>query len=315
MRLLVAALTLLSALAAHGQSPFALRRSANRASSDVYLSGSYASAVGESTVYAFDLKLRYPRFYRRLNPGSLGGRRYFVFSPLGEFTTSRGTRASPDRIRLGADIVYLWDANPPEGRRPLVASRQWITQPAGEFDRRFATRSFVAASFYRLVFRSLNTLDARGAPKALKLGFTPTLDAGFEGGENFRNRLSRKTLAGGFTPGSGAIARIYGGVSVEQQLFTRQIVAQAAYQYRGPLRAEAFAYRPRPRAGEARPQPVDTLTAKPRHSVELGLGFPLASWFSLKPLYRWGSLPPSFNFLDHQFQISLELKGQVPIPN
>lgn len=316
MRLGVPILFLFPAAISLAQSPFALQKTANRATADLYLSGSYTGAIGEDTQYAFDIKLRYPRFFERLNPGATGDRQYLSFSPLAEFLTNKGTRASPDRIRLGLDLTYLVDANPGGQIRPTVTGRQWVTQPAGEFDRKFDTRSFVTTSFHRWIFRSFNTLDANGSVKGpLKLGFTPTIEAGVEAGYNFRNRLSQKLPNGDLTPGSGAIARIYGGFTAEQQLFTRQVVLLATYQYRGPLRQEAFTYRPRKKPGEARKNPIDILTAKPRHYLEVGLAFPLSNLWSIKPAYKWGSLPPSYNFLDHQFQIAIEMKGQVPVRN
>jgi len=75
------------------------------------------------------------------------------------------------------------------------------------------------------------------------------------------------------------------------------------YQYRGPLEQEVFTQRSDAPA-------IFFLSTKPRHYFEAGLRIPVFSYFALRPQYKWGSLPPAFSFLDHQYSLNIEVSAK-----
>ena len=90
-----------------------------------------------------------------------------------------------------------------------------------------------------------------------------------------------------------------------KQLGFENVVLVGTYQYRGPLRGEVFTKQ----LGDKLFSP--TLSAKARHYVELGIDVGIGDYFAIKPKYKWGSLPPAFTFLEHQYSVSLEVKAAV----
>jgi hypothetical protein len=109
--------------------------------------------------------------------------------------------------------------------------------------------------------------------------------------------------------GSGSVGRVFGSLSVYQQLGTERLELVGHYQIRKPMTDEVFQRKPTTRG-----DPQFSLTSKSRHYVELGLDWSPSeslSYLTLKPKYRHGSAPPAFNFLEHPFSISPEFKADV----
>jgi hypothetical protein len=265
----------------------------NTASVDVYLEGMIAGARGEETVYSAEIIARYPPWRKRVgcHPAA-ESRQYLRIAPYLEFFAGEGPLERLDRFRPAIEFTWIRDALS-HGSRPLVRSRQWITQFGGEFDRKFDTKSVIATSFYRWEFSTLP--DQPRGPAKLALSNVPTFDAGMELGNNFQNRVREN--------GSGLVARLYAAVNDRQELLTKRAALVGTYQYRGPLRQEVAVQR-------INRESINLLTAKPRHFVEVGLEFPF-SGINVKPVYRWGSLPPAFDFLDHSYAVSLEFKAKA----
>ena len=252
---------------------------ASRYLSDIYFTGSLVSARGEDTIYSWDIKLAYPKL---LNKNLGGGKKWLSLSPLIEFIANEGTDANPDRGKIAGQISYILDYT--NGQR-TVTEIQWLTDIGGEFDKKFYTQNFNVSTFLRLLFR---TFGRNG------YAFVPEIELGTEFGRNFRNRISER--------GSGNFARIFVGFNIYQELGSENIVLLVNYQYRSLLKNEIF-------SEKIEEELVRSLTKKARHYVEVGISIPIATFFSVTPKFKRGSLPPAFTFVDNQFSVSLELKA------
>jgi hypothetical protein len=276
---IVALWLLFGAPCASGQ--FVLEPASKRSNADIFLSGSLTGAKNENTIYSWDIKFSYPKFYKNIGRG----KRWLVASPLIEFVANKGTDANPDRAKGAAQFGLLLDTT--DSGTEKITEIQWLTDIGGEFDRRFDTQNFTVSTFLRTLFRTFGRN---------RYAFVPEFEFGTEFGNNFQNKL--------LTDGSGGVARLYAAFSGYQELGSESIVLLINYQYRGLLQDEIFSKK----FGE---QIVLSLTTKPRHYVEAGVAISVGEYFSIKPQYKWGSLPPAFTFVDSQYSIGLELKARV----
>ena len=247
-----------------------------RDDADIFLSGAMTAAKNAASSYQWDIKIAYPKYK---------GEHWFV-SPLIDFVANKGTDANPDKAKFVSSVGYAIPVSTPQFN--LIPEVQIINESGGEFDREFATKGFVSSTYARVLFRTFgSTVGERVAP---------LFDFGMDFGSNLSNKLSKD--------GSGAVARIYAGTSWYKELGSPNVVMVAAYQVRIPLRDEIF----QQKIGDGTRR---FLSTKARHFVEIGFDYGLSKYFSLKPKYRWGSLPPAYSFLDHQLSIALEIKAQV----
>jgi hypothetical protein len=129
-------------------------------------------------------------------------------------------------------------------------------------------------------------------------GIAPSfLLAGIEVGNNLSNFEN--------PDGSGLIYRPLAGANITA--FTKKvrpfqrIEVLAQYRVRFPRRLEAFS---RVIDGTT----TSVMTTKTRHYVGTDLDFILTDGFALSIKYRWGSLPPAFQFVDHQVTFGFRLK-------
>ena len=272
-----------------------------RDDADIYASGTLIGANHAQTVYAFDLKFAYRDFRKHI--GSFQGGWYLRARPLLEFVTNQGTRTSPDYVNLGGEVGFFRQRERPRngGHWFRPTSFEWVFNPRGEFDRSADTRNFVTASFLRLAFPN--------SPRhASLLNLNPSLRLGIEAGKNYRNLLQPQ--------GSGSIVRLYGSVGTifwfcgkdpktkqREQCDVSGRNIELKYQYRGPLEQEVFTQ-------QSADPTIRFLSTKPRHYFEAGVRIPIFSYFALHPQYKWGSLPPAFSFLDHQYTLNLEVSAK-----
>ena len=278
-----------------------LEEANTRDDADIYASGTLVGASGVQTIYAFDLKFAYRDF--RTHIGPFQGAWYLRARPLLEFVTNQGTGTSPDYLNLGGEVGLFRQLERPRNGgiwlRPT--SLELVFNPRAEFDRSIDTRNFVTASFLRLAFPN--------SPRhASLLNVNPSLQLGVESGKNYSNVLQPQ--------GSGTIARLYGSVrtifwfcgkdpktKLREQCDVSSRNVELKYQYRGPLEQEVFTLKSDDPAARI-------LSTKPRHYFEAGLRIPVFSYFALRPQYKWGSLPPAFSFLDHQYSLNLEVSAK-----
>ncbi len=78
-----------------------------------------------------------------------------------------------------------------------------------------------------------------------------------------------------------------------------------SYTLRWPLEPEPFQ-----RAGYNDDQPA--LSRLPRYWASVDLGFQLTTGIKIEAQYRYGSLPPSFEFVDHQVTLGIAILLRAP---
>lgn len=278
-----------------------LEEANSRDDADIYASGSLVGASNAQTIYSFDVKFAYREY--RTHIGSFQGPWYFRARPLLEYVTNEGTSTSPDYVNLGGEVGFFRQMERPKtGVRWLrPTSLEFVFNPRAEFDRDISTRNFVTSSFLRLAFPN-------SPEHASLLNVNPSLQVGVESGVNYSNALQAQ--------GTGTIVRLYGGISAifwhcgkdpkthqRDQCDVSGRNLELRYQYRGPLESEVFTQRSDDPA-------IRFLSTKPRHYFEAGLRIPVFSYFALRPQYKWGSLPPAFSFMDHQYSLNLEVSAK-----
>ena len=271
-------LVLLMLALARGAAAQALEPAADKSSADIFLSGALTAAGNADTIYTWDIKFTYPKIEKRLGSSD----HWFVASPTLEFVANKGTNANPDRIAVGGvGEVHFYTFGLFGRQIPNVVWSNVVTE---EFDRDRVTRALAYQTAARLAFRTFSFRNA-------SVAFVPRVEGGVEVGQNYENRLQ--------SDGSGRVTRLYGGATVYQELGVPWLTLSFAYQVRRPLQEEIFLRKHGDGRVELR------LTKETRHYVEVAPLFKVGKWFSLKPTYKHGSLPPAFNYVDGEFSLSL----------
>jgi len=287
---------LLSATSLYGAG---LEEANTRDEADVYASGTLVGASNAQTIYAFDVKFAYRQYKTHLPGSSFKSKWYLQARPLLEYVTNQGTSTSPDYVNLGGEVGLFRQFRRGGPFRP--DSVEIVFNPRAEFDRSVSTRNFVVATFARLPFPNY---PDRPSPVNLHT----SLELGMESGHNYSNVLQPQ--------GSGTIARAYGSLSLlfwhcgidpdthaRKQCEAGKRNLELKYEFRAPLQQEIFTQTLQDPA-------VQFLSSKPRHYFEAGVRIPVFSYFALHPQYKWGSLPPAFSFLDHQYTLNLEVSAK-----
>jgi hypothetical protein len=102
-------------------------------------------------------------------------------------------------------------------------------------------------------------------------------------------------------------------LSSPQSTEVYRLVIDGRYMLRLPFYPEPFVrseYVPNDR-GVVQRQKVTRLTTKPRHAVEAGITWNVSELVGIRAQYRFGSLPPLFEFVNHQVTIGLTFKAQL----
>lgn len=270
---------------------------ADKQSADIFLAGALTSASNAQTIYAWDIKFTYPKLMREIRESG----HWFHFSPRIEFTANKGTDANPDRVLIaGNEEIDFFTADLFGKYLPNVI---WVNVAGAEFDRDRKTKSFTYQSLARLAFKTLGwpgKLDEQGV-EGPPFAFLPRLEIGFETGTNVKNRLQ--------VDGSGAVSRLYFASTIFQDFSLGWLTFSLSYQLRKPFNEEVFFHKARPGSGA----PDDLrLTKDVRHYVELAPIIKIGKgYFSLKPTFKRGSLPPAFTYVDNEFSVSIQVAAKA----
>ena len=265
----------------------ALEPATSKAEADIFLAGSLTAASNADTIYAWDIKVTYPKLERPLGSSA---NHWLVASPRLEFMANKGTNANPDRISIGGSAEILFFTS--EATRRLLSTVNWANVVAGEFDRDRTTKALAVQTLTRFMFRTFLP--------APSFEFLPMMESGFETGNNVQNKLS--------PTGSGPVARLYAGVNVTQRLGQPGIALTGTYQVRRPLRDEV-SLRVRRTATEI------VLSTRTRQYAEIGLVFTPSQvkFLAIRPTYKRGSLPPAFTYVDNEFSLSFQFAAKDPM--
>ena len=273
----------------------------------VYLFGSVLVGVGTKPIYVLDLKAA-PSWER--------GNGWFVGTTF-TFTANANVEAPVDRSRIDPDSTtgslslthaFFLGNN---GTGSQLGRFQMQLQPLrGEFTRKYPTSDLITAGSLRWTPLLYALNDSRRA----WVSFYPAV--GYELGKNlntpdtlFKHSVDLRSW--------NAILRLVPSARTEFYLLRSKIATgdvytltmDATYQVRVPFANEPFVVPVR--TGSTVTQDV-LLRTNARHELEANLNWNLAKYTALTVKYRYGSLPPLFQFVDHQATIGLTFKAAQP---
>jgi hypothetical protein len=243
------------------------------ADADIYLSGSVTAAEGAKPAYAVVAKLGY--LFGLGTDGRLGS-----LGPSSDFALNQNASANSNHIKAAAAYEKFF---------PMASSAGWMFHSnfiGGEFDQKGTTKNLVSDLSMRLVLPSVH-LDTHTF-------VTMDFLFGYEGGKNYQapqgvvlGSFDRKLLGA-----TGYYLLLHPGP------FDR-ITLTGEYRVRLPSIAEPFV--PSSNA-------TTIFTLKPRHHAAVDLNVMLSKAIGITAQYRWGSLPPLFQFVNHSVVVGLVLQ-------
>lgn len=244
-----------------------------KSDADLYFFGAATAARGSGPIYTIDAKARY----------LFSLRRYGAIGAGGTFVSDEGSDVDPDSITVAGAYEKVFVLAPATG---VIIRSDFF---GGEFNKKKDTKNLTTALDATLVLPSARFGETNFA--------SINLLGGFEGGKNFESMPDPDGIGGFWRWKLGANAYF---VALRPPLFSR-ITFDTEYKLRLMRDFEPF-------TEKIDGEKVTTLTKKPRHYVgsDLNLLFSPAYGLSLK--YRYGSLPPAFNFVDHKISVGFTLQ-------
>ena len=244
-----------------------------KSDADIYFKGSATAAKNSGPVYSIEAKAGYLHSLGRA--GSLGGKFTFV--------SDEGADVDPDSITVSGSYQKVFVFGPSTG---IILNSDFI---GGEFDKKNTTQNITTE------------LDTTLVLPSARLGKTTfaTMDfmAGFDAGHNYKHELDPNGLGNFWRPKVGVNAYL---LALNPPIFNR-ISVNSEYTLRLPQAAEPFTQKV---AGSD----VTILTKKPRHYFGTDLNLLFTPAYGIAISYRYGSLPPAFNFVDHKVSIGFTVQ-------
>jgi hypothetical protein len=263
--------------------------------SDLYFFGSYLAGEGTAPIYSIDAKLSWVPEVR--SSGYFFGAEAAISSNAGASPPASRTRLDPDSIT--ADIALKFD------KHHFLFN---INPARGEFSRKTNTSDFVPAINVQRLLKSIRF------NKRNQMVVYPSL--GLETGVNLNKPA---TLFGQSVDlaNYNAIVRIvpggYAAYYIERPKpnpsdpYLFQLYVN--YTDRVVLKPEPFVTTVY--SGTKQVQSV-SLGTNPRTYVEVGFNWNAAKLVAVTAKYKYGSLPPLFQFLDHQVTLGITFKTKLP---
>jgi hypothetical protein len=301
---------LLTASQADQQSGLAAAKS--RDDADLYGAFSFLTGVGTHPIWMVDVKGGYSErtdklpLFRNLFP--LPTMRTGVFADV---QINTDTNAPADRTTIDPDSIRaFWKifGNNRIGHR--FYSLAWEIQPAGgEFNRSNPSSNFIAGGKVQMI-----TLPFGDLP----IDLNPIV--GFETGKNlnkpstlFNNPVNLSKYDG--------IARLLAGADADYYIFRRPIKdASDPYLFsfsgswvaRVPFLPEPFTRSTlvTDSTGKTSRQNLVAVRANTRHNVTAEFNWNATKLLGFQVGYKYGSLPPLFEFVDHQITVGLVFKAK-----
>lgn len=228
---------------------------------DIYLSGAIAAGQGSKPLYSLESRFAYLHSLKQF--GAFGGTL--------SVNANQESNFDPDSIRAAATYEYVRPFRSVPGTGLILRSNVI----GGEFNRKNTVRNLITGLDGTLVLPSAQLGETVFA--------TADFTAGFEAGNNYRNRLAPEGIGAFWRPKFGAAAYL---LALDTPVFDR-ISFNANYEVRLPRSAEIYSEM----QGQTE---VFSLTRKPRHRVGADLNFLFTEAYGLSLQYRYGTLPPAF---------------------
>lgn len=262
---------------------------------DVYLFGSYLAGAGTKPLYSIDARVAWMPEFR--DSGYFLGISSTVAVNSSSSPPLDKSSADPDSLAAALALRFM--------RRGFLFE---IEPAKGEFARRYPASSFVPAAMVKWVRDPIFNTSRHAAV------FYPY--AGVEAGANLNKpqtflgqplNLSQYGLVGRF------VLRGYGAYYIVKKepdnndpyLFEFYADYTARFLMTNePLVTSEYIDGVR--------QPVLQLQSDPRQYLESGIAWNVSKHVGLEAKYKHGSLPPMFEFLDHQVSVGVTFKTKLP---
>ncbi len=248
----------------------------------VYISGTVTPSVGARPSYSIDSSLKYA-FFERGDHSLFGS---------GQVKTDNRPTADPDSFSWS--VGYKWTGT-------SRSSFQWDFVGM-QMDKKANAMNVVSAPKYSLNFQKLfkEQKAINGHPYLAPLVLVGTdLSLGAEVGNNFRDdfAVANNTGLGGFCRGMPSVSAY---VIVPNVLRFKNITISSTYTARIPTTNELFL-----ETRQHTSSPIPELTSNTRHYLENDIQFMFATYTGFEIKHQYGSLPPTFTFVDNRVAIGL----------
>lgn len=238
---------------------------------DIYFSGTATGTKGSKPAYDYTVKLGY-LFAPCVRCGSIGPK--VTVKAAGE------SNIDPDSIKATATYEKIFVLAPVTG---IILRSDFI---GTEFDTANRTRNLATG------------LDSIFVIPTYTVGqnnfFTIDFLTGFEGGHNYRHKLSETGLGNYWRWKFGSKANFI----LLNPLGLKRINISSEYTVRLLRSFEPF-------TETIDGEEVTSLRKKPRHYVGTDVDFMFSDALGVTLKYKFGSLPPAFNFVNHSVSIGL----------
>ncbi len=278
----------------------------------IYAFGSVLAGVGTKPIYSLDLKAA-PEWELGLG--------WFV-GPLFTFTANSDVESPVDRSRVDPDSITgslnirhaFFLTNNSLGRFEMK-----LKPIGGEFTRKYPTSDLITKGAVRWT-PFLFALDRVAADPEGETGHRAWLglypELGYELGKNLNTPSSLFNQPVNLTRWN-ALARVVPSATAEFYLLRPKLVEgdiytltfDATYQARVLFADEPYVLPVR--LGSTVSKQV-LLRTNTRHQVEANANWNFAKYMALSTKYRYGSLPPLFQFVDHQATVGITFKLGLP---
>lgn len=281
----------------------------------IYLFGSALAGVGTKPLYIVDAKFDLMLRKENKNTGHPCSLLNQAVKFSGTFAANAGGEPPVDRSDIDPDSItagLLFDCGTPIWPKGGDTGLAHEFRIDGEFSRKVPVSNLVASG------RAKWRMDPVPVPGG-GIDFEPF--AGFETGRNLNHPAVMFKRAVDVS-GAGAINRAVYGQKTTIYLFqpTSSISATNIYRFvleanftgRNPLSRELYvrsAYVPDAKGVISR-QKVVSVDRRFRPSVEVGATYNFTKFLGIKLQYKYGSLPPLFEFVDHQVSIGVTVKAK-----
>jgi hypothetical protein len=304
--------------ASGGASAGPLAQAKSRDDADLYVSGTYIAGVGTKPIWAIDAKAGYsdaPEKVPVVNRFVKSSPTNLRFGIYGEMTTDPDTQVPVDRTQVDPDSILGYTTlfqTVRLGHNPFFYGLKWEVQPVGgEFSRKYPASNLISGGRIRFV-------RVLAAQKRWGADLIPSL--GFEGGKNL-NKPTALFMRPVDLDAYDIIARLRTGAEANLYWYRRAPTPDNAYAFtlngswgaRVPFTREPLtttAYLPDPAdATQITRQQVVEMRKQTRHYVQVTAAWNLTKLFGLQVEYKYGALPPLFEFVSHQVTVGLLFKA------
>jgi hypothetical protein len=294
-----------------------LKAAKARDDADLYGALSFLTGVGTSPIWMVDVKAGYADSIQHfLHPKSGLNTKHKALNDIStgifaDVQTNTDTKTPTDRTEIDPDSIRtFWKFFSTRRIGHRLYSMYWELQPAaGEFNRSNPSSNFVGGGKLQFVTLPFDKLP---------MDFNPQI--GMEIGENLNSPsvlFKRKVDLSGYD----SIRRLVGGADADFYVFRRKIkdpddpylvTISGSYVARVLFAPEPFTVSTLVPDSTGKPsrQKVVSMRENTRHNVRADINWNVTKVLGIQLGYKYGSLPPLFELINHQVTIGFVFKAK-----